>query len=497
MTKIRLAVVLLIAASLLLNSCGIIIINHKEEPEETEEYVSGESREENDTDTKETNEPLQTIQRLDTADAESLAKKSLDSLPVKNFDGIAVIFACVDDSFFLPEDTEIPSTVTKLLRNRNIEERFNTKLISHDTASSQVLLNELKEAKNAGDYYADVISYPASDIGSYCSSGLIMNMNTLPFTDYSAPYYNKDAIKQMSAGNYTFAVAGDFTEDFRNLTCLFFNRSLCSGKVDEEPYMLADTGELTWDKVLGITTQVCSENDSINGIMSSFDSNMFCDIVFLSSGSHYMNVGTNKIPKLGYNTKNAQKAAEAFYSLVNDKKCGYIYNANSSGLFYNDGAVCMIGTISDMSSFTNMKSDWGILPVPKVSETQSSYHSYMNVSTPVISVPSGSSEIDRIGLLLQALNASSYECVTDSWYTYYMNNVVRDNNTMNMIDIIRTSRRYDFALMFGSAYNTVPAATYQLFKNCALNNRKIADYYESNAALVNNQMSKTFEAYNK
>jgi hypothetical protein len=125
--------------------------------------------------------------------------------------------------------------------------------------------------------------------------------------------------------------------------------------------------------------------------------------------------------------------------------------------------------------------------------TQGNYYTYFDKSIPVMAVLSSGVGVEKIGLLMQALNAASYKYINDTYYTHLSNNVFRDNGSINMLDYVRRYPRYDFTYMFGSDYSYIPDGTYNLLRKSIKKGTALEPAYSSYSPLIYKQMAKAFE----
>lgn len=488
----------------LLCSCGIVVWNGPPLP--AENAGAGETAEAGGTaaETGKDQKPLpsgNTATPVKMPDNKKAAENYLGALTKRDFEGVGVVIGTADSSRFTPDGAASSASAARLLRNRMVEEKYNTIIMTKLSANTSVMLDEAQKSMLSGMFYADLTAVPASDLGLFQARGLLFNLNTLPFTDFTAPYYNRDAMKQMSAGYSTFGAAGALTEDLQDMHLIFFNKALTAKYTDENPYLLAEDGTWTWDKMLGIITEVNRDinaegNSPPTGHASQTGTDTYIDILFASAGLHYMTTGTGIIPYPSFSTPGAKSLIETANRLLY-KDSYYLYaegeeNAAVTG-FYDGRLLFCAGRLYASSWFVNMKDAWGILPLPKLSPSQANYYTYLDPSVPVMTAAAGGTDVEKSGLMLQALTAASWGFINDTYYTELSNNVFRDNDSVNMLDLIRRFPRYDFAYMFGSAYTAVQDGTFRLLRKAVRNASALEPAYSSYLPLIAKQMERAFE----
>ena len=92
--------------------------------------------------------------------------------------------------------------------------------------------------------------------------------------------------------------------------------------------------------------------------------------------------------------------------------------------------------------------------------------------------PAESSVTDKAGLFLQTLFAASYENVRDSFVELLIEDYARDNDSLNMADLIGKTAVYDFASAFGSAYPALTDASSAALDKALAENRSFAEIVE-------------------
>jgi len=73
-----------------------------------------------------------------------------------------------------------------------------------------------------------------------------------------------------------------------------------------------------------------------------------------------------------------------------------------------------------------------------------------------------------------------------------MLHVLRDNDSVNMLDMILDTASFDFALAFGTAYPSIADATYKLIRECA-STGELETYYRERIVEANKEMRSEFD----
>ncbi len=105
--------------------------------------------------------------------------------------------------------------------------------------------------------------------------------------------------------------------------------------------------------------------------------------------------------------------------------------------------------------------------MPKESE-EDSYRTLVSNNELIFTVPANHKNGEMVSVVLSALNAGSYGHLYDEYIEHSMIHVLRDNDSINMLDLILDTAAFDFSLAFGNAYPTIAAGTYGLIRESAL-----------------------------
>ncbi len=451
---------------LALTSCSLIVLRSDEtEVTSAEEETAKETEAESDMNEAEseavTEDPVVRLP-IEGEDAYDAALERLNALPLKDMGGVGIVIATTDPDSYAPTSSNAVS-VARIERNRMVEQKYNTKIVVNQRSAAE-LYSEVKESIAAGMYYADIIAIPQRTLGLFQSGSLLMNMHSLPYTSYTAEYYDGDAIEQMSAMYDTFAVSGAANQNRDYCYAVFFNKDEAS-RHSLDLYGLAQSGEWTWDELVSAVKTVSSDvNGGIYGYAYNTTLSGFIDTAFTSSGERYVTAGAGLVPEVTYSGERAESMVSLLTQLVGDSSLVYPEisdedQSKAAGGFFNGDIMFYIYRLGAATWFKNMSDDWGILPLPKLDSAQSDYSTYIDPEATVLAVMANNSNTENTGLVLQALNAASYKYIDGAYYTDKINTTLRDNSSALMLDLIIEGSRFDFANMFAVSYGKLENAT--------------------------------------
>lgn len=106
------------------------------------------------------------------------------------------------------------------------------------------------------------------------------------------------------------------------------------------------------------------------------------------------------------------------------------------------------------SSVRAMTTDFGIIPYPKLDETQSEYISFIHSCSSDAAVPTTNTRMEATTATLEAICAEGYRSVTEKFYeTSLKTKYVRDDVSSQIIDMIRDSATKNFMAEYGIGYS--------------------------------------------
>lgn len=114
-------------------------------------------------------------------------------------------------------------------------------------------------------------------------------------------------------------------------------------------------------------------------------------------------------------------------------------------MFSENKALFMDVSFFFVEGLRSMEADFGIIPYPKYDTEQKNYNSRLCYYMPtVIPVTKVDEELDRCGVILEALTCEYYNTVIPAYYDITLQyKVARDEESQDMLDLIFASRVID------------------------------------------------------
>jgi hypothetical protein len=343
-------------------------------------------------------------------------------------------------------------------RNRKVEERFNAVI-------TEVLLEgwDMTPARRsllASDNSYDMMIIRCPDAFVYAQEGLIHSINALPYVDLTKPYWDEWLTGQWTIANKMYFASGALDlPAYSHTFALLFNKKIASELALDDLYQLAREGKWTFDKFEEIGRSARRDLNG-DGIFDENDQHGYLATLREIPPSFWIAGGVKSIRKDGDDIPYLTALEERFISVFDrlaeaTLRSGVWYQAvepdvlndpllldmfrNNKGLFYTK-------PFSRIPDLRDMDIDFGILPHPKLNESQDRYYARLGWAE-LMCVPlyAGEKDLERASVILEALTCESAKSVLPVYYDIVLKTKnARDEESEAMIDLIFNSRVFDF-----------------------------------------------------
>ena len=356
--------------------------------------------------------------------------------------------------------------------------------------------------KSGDDIHQLLLVENIYDVKNLVTEGYLYNMDTLPYVDFSAEWWNAEQMDILRLSQNTYYGVSDFI--LTNPDSILFNRNMITDNNLEDPYQLVLEGKWTLDKFAELGKAVIND---VNGNGSNYDED---DVIALAIGDTALAIGF--VPGCGQPisakneegvlemTLNSERMLQIVDKLVSMSETpGFIYAkgiTEGTGSSYSSGNVLYSrGGPSNMASVSDYEFDTGIVPMPKFDEAQEKY--MCNTTSYLMAVSGQIKNPDMVGATLEYLSWDSKNEVSPTYYDVLLKTrYSSDMETREMMNIIFDSIFYEVGgvyfgmspgfcelwytgsscLVFGE---TNFAAFYRAYKNPAKNT--ITEFYDAMA----------------
>ena len=407
---------------------------------------------------------------------------------------------------YVEDQTGEPVNDAFYIRNTIIEERLNIKISEKVCMGNDAPAQMKKQVASGSDEYSVLIGQSSSGIGSMATEGNFLNLNYVPGLQTEKPWWDQHSIRDYTIGDHLYFITGDYNLINNDATwVLYFNKVMTQNLGLDLPYDLVRDGKWTYDKMMEYQKAAARDTDG-DGEWTAYDiwgqvtHTQHYTGILIAGNENLITRDENGMPVYGKITERFYKVYDKIIEMMQTP--GYTMNIylNIKGLpsdkhatynFLADEALFCPEILAHTRRFRQMESDFGVLPHPKYDTTQAEYNSYVlgQVTVTCIPVTNGSPEktaeiLDNMGML------STYTIIPAYYEVSYIGKFFRDDESVDMIDIIRKSRTYGIADAYGWGDIT---NTYQ---NAAVKATPLTAVLEKNAEKVNAAIQKTLDKFN-
>ena len=330
-------------------------------------------------------------------------------------------------------------------RNRTVEERFNINLTQITTTND--IANEIKTTVMAGD---DAYDLTVSTYQMNLGSEYFVDFMTLDYINLDKPWWNQNYIKASTVnGKLCSAVNSIMITHMDSVLGMFYNKQLAEDCRLPDLYELVRSGGWTLGKYFELTRDVTRD---LNGDSGYDDNDQYAfvgldGILRLGSGVklEYAVKDENDYPALNLEDEGllsdivqlrdwAQLYANEIYDPRTDKNTGGDGDKAVFRMFMNDQALFLVHGVGSAQMFRDMKSDFGVIPTPKLDESQEDYFITPDI-TKLLVIPVTASDLDRTAVIVEALAYEGYSYLRPLYYeTMLQSKYLRDEESIEMLD---------------------------------------------------------------
>ena len=421
----------------------------------------------------------ETTTPTDTTPAETVPEtEAYDGLEAKNFGGVTFTIANREKSpnynAHPNPELEAPEMTGEVLndgifsRNQVLEEKFNIKLASVTFPNHNDIVKEIEKAVTAGDATYDAAFPGIATAFQMAMSGHLYELSEIPHLQTEKAWWMTNVLHNTSIGGKNYFVPGDINVGAMNASgIVYFNKQILSDYNLDSPYAIVDDGKWTLDAMTALSAQVTHDADG-NGTLDQYDvfgtecSSFAWQPLFYGSGQLLIAKDASDMPYLDAASEQNYDAISAVVAFLNNDASTFNVNhttgvadlgALTVDMFRNDQALFFVELMYGVPEFRDMESDFGLLPLPKATEAQSRYSTYLhpgNATTVV--VPVINTELDRAGMILEDMAFYSSQYVRPAFYDVMLKSkFARDDDSARMLDIILSEFTIDLALIMNTS----------------------------------------------
>lgn len=423
------------------------------------------------------NEPTDTSGAEETE--EEGRENAKDSLPADlNFGGEMIRIVSrngdPDTAIEFYSDEATGDIVSDAVYNRNMKvaDRLGVNLefiYQSENTRHNGFADKIRQSVMADSDDYDIIANALYNTVPLIFDGLFLDLNAMKYLDFDQPWWNQSFLDMTENDGRNYLAIGELSQTMISGSfAMFYNKHLFDELYPDEPtlYATVDAGKWTLDQMITYCSGVYND---LNGNSKPDEGDRFghyftgaktlgSDSFLGGSGIHLVEENGDGSFTFGGTSDRAALYIEKMHKLLFEDN-------NTLRLAYNNEDI-MKTMIADQTIFTtwmlsatdylrDMKSDYGIIPMPKLDENQSEYSVFCHDGSSVFAIPSTCRKADAASAVLEAMAAETYRTVTPAYFEIALKTKYsRDDDTSRMLDIIVGSVKFDLAYIYGQELGT-------------------------------------------
>ena len=339
-------------------------------------------------------------------------------------------------------------------RNIEIEEKLGYKIVDLPEDSEANTPTKVKQSVMSGDGAYDVVSTRTYMIASMFSGSYLRDLNEFSALQLDQPWWNQTANQNMSFGGVRYCGLSALCHRADTVCELVMMNKRIAEDLDLEiPYQAVRDGEWTWEMMHTMMKQLPTDSNG-DGKMDVNDTWGYATNFGYHALTWAYAIGemgvtlTDDGVELGYRSEKFATLSDWLYDLLYTSKLAFEIGWDlPCDISWDENRVLIQAIwLNDLEKFREYESAYGLLPYPMYDETQEKYYTYDDCRHATFGIPltSPTENIEKTGLLLEALSADSYHNLIpkylDSVVTFKLS---RDEDSLEMLDYIMDGRVYD------------------------------------------------------
>ena len=407
--------------------------------------------------------------------------------PSLNFNGDDIVVSNLErrgathEHFVVSADETTDTLETAIYEsNMRIEELFNFTLVEKkfprgDWETMWIdQANDLIRNFNSGEDVYDFVFYAVNQYPDLIANGYILDLSDFEQLQLDQPWWDAQLNEDITINDRLYMTSGPINlMAYDNMACLIFNKSIIENNRLDSPYDMVRDGTWTLDALYGLATECVNLGTDEHywilagqGGTSTYGTGIHRDYppYFLTSA------GIRFVEETDGDYNLTVGSSDDFY-LALDKITPFFTHCSSGGVgggdasggnngrmqYFKEGRVafCMISTI-EAFDMRDTEIEFGFLPLPKLRVEQENYITSVEDHMSYLCIPTTSERPEDVASMLDALAYDRYKNVVPVYYDSYVTyKGVRDEDSLEMLEIMTEGRTVDIGVAYGWCYELI------------------------------------------
>lgn len=348
----------------------------------------------------------------------------------------------------------------------------------------------------------DIVQGHDVSMGNMSLEGYFVNLYNVPYLDFTKPWWPDDTIESLTVNGQMYFMSNNIAYfKLSSTRVFFFNKTIFSDLNLDHPYADVYDGTWTLDKLNGYAKQGYKDLNG-NGEADADD----C-YGLVNPGFYYCWLEPFKVEPYvkdesgrlyySFDLDKMQALVEKFHQLLFGGYGTNVTGRESADKMFADGKAMFLYDNLSRAVFVFAYSDvvYGTLPMPKLYETDKEY--YGGCTDRPLAIPVTATNIDKTGIVTEALNFAGYKIVYPAYYEVALKTRYADQtDDAKMIDIVHNNAIMSLTYIFGDYQSPYNNMLEKLF-NRSTPSTDVASYAKSIEKAQNARVKKIMEFYDE
>ncbi|MCL2099798.1 MAG: extracellular solute-binding protein [Oscillospiraceae bacterium] len=413
--------------------------------------------------------------------------------------------------FYGEEETGETINDSVFRRNLDVEERLNVQLnIDFSETGSSTVGERAQRNVNAGDHVYDVYFGHIMRMGQTVLHNVFMDVYELGHIDFDKPWWPEMAVRNLSYKDHAYLMVGEVNLSYLFAAYgVFFSKDTAvdAGLMPSDLYQTVMEGKWTIDRQIELARDFALDIDGDGELTAADRFGLTTTTGFAASaymwgfGQTIAKIDNEGIPYLNLPNPllndTVEKIHELYFNTYGVRSVAFDNPGwTIADPLRNNGTFMLNHYLYTAIRLRDLEEDFGILPYPKLNETQDKYYSVSDGFHTAFAVPitTPSEDFNFTGAVIESLNAETYKTVVPAYYDIALQvKGARDDESQLVMDMIRDGRLVDF----GGVYD---GWTGFAFTVADLMQRRSADftsYYEARETVARTYFDTVLETFER
>ena len=386
-------------------------------------------------------------------------------------------------------------------RNIGMEEAYDFKFapIPQETPISSVTSEFL-----AGSDSYDLVAEQMNQIFTYSLRSYFMDWYQMEYFNPEDPWWDSNCASDLSIAHQLYIMAGDISmQPSDGARFVYYNKKILEDYQLPNPYEYVREGKWTIDRMTDMVASVSTDLDGDGKFTADDRLGMLTehtDFFISGCGVLYTEKDENDLPVVNCINERTITVLDAVRKMLTVENCTQSYNDAASGKdtsgyphlwdfvryeYYATDHFLFVQNGTGVSvQFAEMDPGYGILPNPKLDETQEKYYHLADQYSCAWAIPGTNSKMDMTDVLLTAWAYRSADLVDGYYEITLKHKRFNAPDDAEMLDIIRSSVRYEMSMLCNLGISGVISNAY--------NSGNLMSEYAKSEKMINKLLEKTF-----